>query len=268
MTAHDQEDIFLYLSGDLTTPERTRVEDHLQACAECRELLAFVRDFNSTLRAIPPGELQPDTPCPDANTIAAFAARELDEGTARLVRKHTIFCRDCLREVFLLRRAAAAAGIKSTTESSEDAPRWKKVFERAKGLIIDLGKTYGAGFQIGPALIVAEQPMFATRGSQASKSASKVLEIAIGQNVYSVEVRVDEDRAVSFDIAGLRTPVKESLRVSVHSDHGEALASASGNQSGNCRFTVPKGSGNGNYRIVTFTLKEREQSFLLSLPET
>jgi len=132
MTAHDEEDIFRFLSGHLSPSDHDRIEAHLKACPECSDLVTFVHDFNSTLKAMSPEVLQPATPCPDADTIAAFAEGELDESAAQAVRQHTIFCKECLEEVFLLRRAAAAAGIKSISEFIEGTARWRDFLEKAK----------------------------------------------------------------------------------------------------------------------------------------
>lgn len=268
MTAHNQDDIFRYLSGDLPDSENDRVVAHLNECRECSDLLAFVRDFNSNLKAMPPEDLKPDTPCPDSNTIAAFAADELDKSSAQLVRQHTIFCRGCFEEVFLLRRAAKAAGIRTIPGSSEAAAVWGEIFVKAREFVIDMGKTYGLGMVIGSARIMAEQPVPAMRGSQAPRAVSKVLEVAIGENTYSVEVKVDEGGSLSCDIAGIHTPAKEPLRVSVHSERGEELPSTESDKSGNCRFAVPSASGLNDFLIFSFALKEAEQSFLVCFPET
>src|SRR5260370_41348604 len=103
MKGHIRQDIFRFLRGGLSGPERVRVEGHLKECAECCDFLEFVLDFNATLKEMAATELQPDTPCPDPEMLAAFPAEELDEKAAQLVREHTAFCKDCLEELYLLR---------------------------------------------------------------------------------------------------------------------------------------------------------------------
>jgi hypothetical protein len=268
MTAHDEEDIFRYLSGHLSPSDHDRIEAHLKACPECSDMVTFVNDFNSTLKAMSSDELRPDSPCPNADTIATFVYGELDESAAQAVRQHTIFCKECLEEVFLLRRAAEAAGIKTISEPSEGAARWRNVLEKAKAFIVDMGKTYGLDTIIGPARIVAEQPVFAMRGAQPSMGAGKVLEVAVGENTYSVEVKVNEDGTLSCDIAGVRTPVKEPLTVTAQSEAGDELLSVQTDQHGNTHFAVPVAEDPQALLLLTFKLKDREEQFLIRVSNT
>jgi hypothetical protein len=266
MGIHGQEDIFKYMSGDLPLEEVARIEGHLRSCSECADLLTFAREFNAALKQMPPEEFHPATPCPDVDTIAAFAAGDLDEDSAQSVRRHTILCKDCLEEVFLLRRSAKEAGVRVFSESSS-VPIWlREILEKAEGLI-ELAKTYGHGAIIGPARIIAEQPAFAMRTVQSHKGTSKVFEISVGGNAYTIEVVAAAAGSLSFDVAGIRTSVQEPLHLSFHAEDGEELVTVTSNKEGNCRFRVPSGSKVGGLCLLTLKLKDSEEHLVFRLPE-
>jgi len=257
MVNHDHTSLILYLSGELPASEKASVESHLQTCGECNEFLSFVRGFKATLKKTAPGLLQPDTPCPDADTLVAFADGELDEQVAQLVRQHTIFCRDCLEELDLLRQARAAAGIQEEV--------WD-MFQKLKDKVIEITRTYGPGAMIGSIRVLAEQPVLA-RGGKPSQAASKVLEASVGENTYSIEVAVTEEGSVSCDIAGVRTPVKTPVNISVSSEKGDELISTESDAFGNSRFLVPSAELPDDLLLFTLKLQDAEQRLLLRVPE-
>jgi DNA-binding NarL/FixJ family response regulator len=117
MGGHSRQDLLRYLHGDLPEAERFRIESHLKTCSECNEFLTFVRNFNATLKEMAATELQPDTPCPDPEVLAAFQVEELDEKTAQLTRQHTVLCKDCLEELFLLQQAASTSKLLKEEDS-------------------------------------------------------------------------------------------------------------------------------------------------------
>ncbi|MCL4538745.1 MAG: zf-HC2 domain-containing protein [Bacteroidetes bacterium] len=269
MAAHDQEGIFKYLSGNLSSSEKAHVEAHLSTCTECSELLAFVRDFNSSLRGMSPEELQPDTPCPSADTIASFAADELDEAAAQSVRQHTIFCRSCLEEVFLLHRATKAAGFIATSKpSARTTPLRQLLQERTQQPVVHFRprKTHERDSLTGSVPSTPKLLRFSVHDGEYPERPALVQELLIGENAYNLAVTVSREGSLSFDIAGIRTPVKEPLHVSVSSESGKELASSQSDKSGHCRFSVRSTSGINNARILTLTLEESEQRFLLRLP--
>ncbi|MBP2681256.1 MAG: putative zinc-finger [Candidatus Krumholzibacteriota bacterium] len=59
----------LYVEGDLSAEERSRVDDHLGSCARCRESLAFYRELETSLSSL--RELRPSP----ARTAAAVSER-------------------------------------------------------------------------------------------------------------------------------------------------------------------------------------------------
>lgn len=80
--------------------------------------------------------------------------------------------------------------------------------ERFKDFAIDLGKTYGPGALIGSVRVASELPAFAARGHNEVTLASKVLEVPVGDNSYTVGLTFGKERTLFCDIAGFRTPVK------------------------------------------------------------
>ncbi|HXE74699.1 MAG TPA: zf-HC2 domain-containing protein [Candidatus Xenobia bacterium] len=120
MTEHDHENLVRYSRDDLTTSQRVRVEEHLKDCAECNRFLSFVNDLRTALKEIAQEESRPETPCPDAETLVAFDREELDEERAELIREHTVFCKDCLEELYLLRRARQSPQFKEMQNELHD----------------------------------------------------------------------------------------------------------------------------------------------------
>lgn len=51
---HPEVDILRQREGNLDEGEKRFVDKHLQGCAECREYLAFVEDFQAGLRELTP----------------------------------------------------------------------------------------------------------------------------------------------------------------------------------------------------------------------
>lgn len=255
LARHPKEDLLRYRDGLTQGDEKRVLEEHLAGCTECRDFLSFVKGFSEGLSHLEKEQLSSAEPCPDSWTLASYEAGKVDEETARHLRTHLLVCDRCAKEFHALRRA------------SLEESRFERI-ERLKEFVIDMGKTYGLGNVIGPVQIIAERPLFAMRGHGSSKVTNKILEITVGENTYSLEVKLDENQRLSCDIAGIRTHTKEPLRISVHSGKGEELAFAHSDKTGNCRFAVPRASGTDNFRIITIELKEVRQSFLLSLPET
>ena len=48
-----------YLDGDLGDPEKRSVENHLQECFSCREMLDLMQEVNASLQAFPEAEISP-----------------------------------------------------------------------------------------------------------------------------------------------------------------------------------------------------------------
>lgn len=259
MAEHNREDLLRYLAGDLTDTERRELESHIKDCGECSGFLSFAGGLKTLLKELPPEELGPDTPCPAADTLVAFAAGQLEEGEAQQVRKHVAFCSDCFQEFALLRQTTESAGIRLTVDS------WQRLLEKLKDFVIDLGKTYGPGALVGSIRISAEEPVIA-RGAGLQPTAAKVLEFSIRENKYSIELAVTEDGSMSCDITGSRTPQKVPLHLSVRSGTGEELISTVSDEFGNSRFVIPRALD--DLFVLTLNLEENEQHLLFRVPLT
>jgi hypothetical protein len=258
MAKHEHENLIRYAEGDLSEAEKSEIESHLRNCSECSGFLSFTIELKNAFQKMPPDELTPDTPCPDSETLVAFAAGQLDEKDAQLVRNHAAFCKDCLDELDLLRQTTQAAGIRFAEAS------WREIVERMKEFVIDLGKIYGPQALVGSIRIVAEQPALAVRGGEPSPVASKVLEVSVGENTYSVQLTVTEE-SVSCDIAGSRTTQKVPLNASVQSETGDELVSTKSDEFGNSRFMLP--SAPGGIYILTLSIEDIQQQILFRAPE-
>jgi hypothetical protein len=105
------------------------------------------------------------------------------------------------------------------------------------------------------------------RGPGPTKAARKVLEVTVGENSYSLEVAATAEGSLDYDMAGVRTPVREPLSICVSSGAGEELISVRSDEFGNCHFVVPSGVSPGDLRVLTLTLKDDERQLLLRVPE-
>jgi hypothetical protein len=248
---HPKTDLLRYLDGGTEGEEKHTLEEHLAACAECREYLSFVKGMNQGLDSLSKEELTSDEPCPASWTLVAYQAGKVDEDTARHLRAHLLFCDACAEEFYALRRV-----------SQEES--WRELVEQLKEFVIDLAKSYGPAALIGPVRIVAEQPALAARGGDLPEVVSKVLEVQVGGNTYSIELKVTA-QGVACDIAGFRTTTRGPLNISVHSKTGEELISTESDEFGNSRFVVPKAPG--NLFLLMLNLQGIEQQVLFRVSD-
>lgn len=73
MRAHEESELLsAYLDGELTAADRTRVDEHLPSCADCRATLGALRATLADLRALP----EPDLPGQVSWAVRAAVARE------------------------------------------------------------------------------------------------------------------------------------------------------------------------------------------------
>jgi hypothetical protein len=261
MAKHIHETIVRYVDGELSDAEKIEMKEHLRDCHQCSDFLSFTSGLRDTLKEMAPHELAPDTACPKSETLVAFSAGQLDEKEAQLVRKHAVFCKECLEELDLLRQTTQAAGIRFA-----EAPL-REMVEKTKEFFIDLGKTYGPQALAGSIRILTEQRVPA-RGDDSPAAISKVLEASVGDNAYSIEVGVTDDGSVSCDIAGVRTPATVPLRISLRSETKSEIFSTQSDKFGNSHFVVPRTSFPGDLLLVTLSLQDKELQFLLRVPET
>ena len=248
---HPRADLLRYLDGVVEGEEKRALEEHLAGCTECREYLSFVGGFNQGLANLSKEEFTSDEPCLDSWTLVAYEAGKVDEETAKHVRAHLLFCDKCAKEFYGLRRV-----------SREES--WREFVERVKEFVIDLGKTYGPQALVGSIRILAEQPVTA-RGGGPPPAASKVLEVSVGENTYSIELTATEEGSVSCDIAGVRTPAKVPLGISIRSETGGELFSTQSDEFGNSHFVLP--GVHDDLLLLALNLKGTEQQILFRVPE-
>jgi len=101
---HPDVDILRYREGDLDEEKKRSVDKHVEGCAECREYLAFVDDFQTGLQELTPEEFVGTQTCPEPELIFDYEHGKLDEKSARELRGHMLFCDTCTDELYALRR--------------------------------------------------------------------------------------------------------------------------------------------------------------------
>lgn len=252
-TLHNSDKLLRYALGQLSPLENAPIAEHLSGCRACRDFASFVTQFNGSLRHNRLQLLGPSEACPDTSLIVALEEGDLDEPTSAHVRAHLLFCESCIREFYCLRRFSRRNS-------------WDMV-EKLRESLIDLGTTYGVGTFRGLVQIITETPALAHRGADHATGTFKVLEVTIAENQYSVELRAAEDGSLSCDIAGFRTPVSDSLKVTIKSETGEELASTTSDEFGNARLTIPDSRLEGEFYVLSLALKDREEHLLIRLPE-
>jgi hypothetical protein len=251
---HSDEALLQFAENSLSAAEKRAVDEHLKVCEDCRHQLSLIEDFKGNLGRLSEEEFTTNEPCPDSETLVAYEAGNLEEETSRHLRAHLLFCDECAKEYYALRRVSQET-------------KWRALLEFLKEWLIDLTKSYGVGLLVGPVRVASEQIAFATRGGDAPGLISKVLEIAVGENSYSIEVAFTEEGMLSWDIAGVRTPVKEPLTVSVHAGTGAEVLSFSTNANGNGQFVIPGTELSEHLGQVVLRLKDQTEQFLIRIPE-
>lgn len=241
---HPRSDLLRYLDGEIAADEKSALEEHLASCESCRNYLANVRDFNKGLGELTEEEFTSTEPHPDSWTLVAYEAAQVDDETARHVRAHLLFCDSCQEEFLALRRV-----------SKQDS--WRELIEQLKDFVIDLWDTYGQGILIGPVRIASEHPALAARGDRTLTS--KVLEVPVGDNRYSIELTFTEASLLSCDIAPFRRSVRTPLHVSLRSESGEEVTSTDSDDDGKCHFDTPSPLQSGALYVLSLNLEDIEQ---------
>jgi hypothetical protein len=101
---HPEADLLRYREGGLNEEKKRSVDRHLEECAECREYLAFVDDFQAGLQESTPEESAGNETHPEPELIFNYEQGKLDEKSARELRAHMVFCDACTDELYALRR--------------------------------------------------------------------------------------------------------------------------------------------------------------------
>lgn len=255
LNMHPRAELLRYLDGAVTADERRTLEAHLASCRECRDYMARVKNFNEGLAGLTEEEFTSREPCPDSWTLASYDAGEVDEETARHLRAHLLYCDECAEEFDVLRRLTRGAS-------------WAELWETLKQAVVDLGKTYGPGALVGQIRIMAESPALAVRrGGGAAETRSKVLEVAVGENTYSIELGITPEGSLTCDIAGYETPKEVPVQISLRSEAGEELFSTKTDVHGNSHFVLPGDQVGDGVCILTLADEDNETHLPFRVPE-
>lgn len=252
--AHSRSDLLRYIDGEVDDGERQVIDAHLKSCNSCREYVSFVRGLTQDLSDLREEEFTTDEPHVDSWTLVSHEEGKLDEETARHVRGHLLYCDTCQEDFLALRQARRAAS-------------WAERLSKLGEAVVDLGKRYGIGTLLGSAKIVGEQLALATRGEGRPEAVSKVFEIAVGENNYSIEISVAPNRSVSCNVAGFKTPQWTSLRVAVCSETGEEFFATETDERGNTQFTLTREEVPRDICVLVFALGNTESYVPFRVPE-
>lgn len=106
-----------YPTTELSATERRRVEAHVAGCTSCKEWLQFVSDLKTSVQAA-------GSPHPEADLLVQYAEDDTRlRGNMRAdIARHVDVCRECAREVAILRAVdedAVAAHLAPRAERKE-----------------------------------------------------------------------------------------------------------------------------------------------------
>ena len=136
-----QEQIPAFLAARMDPEESGQVENHLNGCEECADL---VRVGTELVRGMRDGKEEVFTPHPDVRMLRRYSLGEELDGRADLVR-HVASCASCELEVAAWRRWGK---VKATSTQEEEFRRargrrftWKPAL--AAGILLGIGLTFG-----------------------------------------------------------------------------------------------------------------------------
>ena len=235
------EDIHRYVWNDLSPSQAAIVERHLAECESCMEIVKFMREFGRNLgdNIFDPEESKEH--CPPTDLLASVEAELVNEDEARHVRAHVVHCRECSKKFLMLRGLRnREQAIPDTVEQPETAPQlswWAQCYERARQVLIDIGRQCDPGTLIGAIRVTGPMPALALRGESSQDQTSILFEVPVGSNVYGFSLRLN-DNQVAFDIAGYKWTEKLSAQITVYSDTGVTLGSTKTDIYGNAQLTL------------------------------
>ena len=135
-----------------------------------------------------------------------------------------------------------SAELKETFEVAEPTASvaWDRAVAFAKSIgaaAVNLTDQLGATV-FGPIRTRGEIPVRGPGQTQPSTGVSRVFEMSLATNTYSVELRWRDHRILSCDVAGVYTPIREPMRILLTSESGATLFSQLTDVFGNARFDV------------------------------
>jgi acyl carrier protein len=158
-------------ASDLPPAEQNAVEKHLQHCAECRELVAFIRQTQGVARSERSTQSSGHTPeCLDVDTIALLEEGHLTSEVEERAREHILNCARC-RDQYLLwcKMNAEEPSVRPDQEAENRMPLseiehrlaaiWRDVLNLDH---VDLNDNF---FEIGGSPLIATQILWRIRVS-------------------------------------------------------------------------------------------------------
>jgi hypothetical protein len=263
------EDVNRYAWGELSGQSAAVVEAHLACCESCKDLVAFMKEFDQAGQGRTPGWEDSGEPCPTTDLLASVEANLADEEDAKHVRAHTVHCRECAEKFLVLRglrnKETAVETPQAAVKTDPDS-FWQKCLARAQQCVIDLVTTYNPDTLLGAFRIVGPVPALATRGSAPSGPLATVIEAPLGKNVYGIALTAEQG-GLSLDIAGYQIAERLPITLTVFSDDGIQLASVRTDVSGNARLVLVRASIPTRNVVIAISLADDIwEAFLLSIP--
>jgi hypothetical protein len=200
----------------------------------------LLRVLKRGLRALHPEDLVSGSACPDSWTLASYVTGELHPRTQQAVNVHMAFCDRCLEDY------VALAGPEKIAEilSQEIWQRKPLEADLQAAKIFEIAKKHEAERVERRSYRLKKSMKRAVEKAQAV--VTKVL--VVGKNTYTVDVSMNAGRAICT-VAGLRTPAKIPLKISVRSETGTEVISTRTDDSGNAQFVLP--GAPGERRVVS-----------------
>lgn len=87
------EDLFSLIDGDLSPEQRDCIINHIKSCAECKNLMIEVLDYEKQLQLFFKEEQYPK--CPSARTLLSYAQSCLESFERDAVKEHLSICPAC-----------------------------------------------------------------------------------------------------------------------------------------------------------------------------
>jgi hypothetical protein len=235
------EDIHRYAWGDLTGSQAVAVEEHIAQCECCRDTVSFMREFGHVLGRQIFDSDENKEPCPTTELLVNVEADLADEQEARHVRAHTVHCRDCSKKFLILRGLRNLEQSEAETEENAETVKqrswWAECYERARQVLIDVGRQFDPGTLIGAIRVTGPIPALALRGESSQNRTGIMFEVPVGNNVYGFDLTLHE-KELTFDIAGYKWTDKIPATITVYRDSGAVIGSIKTDLYGNAHLSL------------------------------
>lgn len=235
------EDIHRYVWNDLSPSQAANVERHLAECESCMEIVKFMREFGRNLGGNIFDSEESKEHCPPTDLLASVEAELANENEARHVRAHVVHCRECSKKFLMLRGLRnREQAISDAVEQPDTAPQlswWAQCHERARQVLIDIGRQFDPGTLIGVIRVTGPIPALALRGESSQQPTGFMFEVPVGNNVYGFDLRLHENE-LTFDVAGYKWTDKIPATITVYRESGAVLGSTTTDLYGNAHLSL------------------------------